>query len=107
MKARGLLIRPMCGCGNKAVSTGLDEKGRQNYRTRCRTCIRKAQALRKDFYKSCGKKWEGGKRFDTDHIDGNPSNNNPSNVQTLCRDCHSVKTTKEKHEKKMLKMQGI
>jgi 5-methylcytosine-specific restriction endonuclease McrA len=104
MKARGLLIRPVCGCGNKAVSAGLDKKGRQNYKTRCKTCIRRAQVLRKDYCEGCGKKWEGGKRFDTDHIDGNPSNNDPSNVQTLCRKCHSKKTTKEKHEK-MSKMQ--
>jgi len=29
-----------------------------------------------------------------DHIDGNKSNNNPSNLQTLCSECHSVKTYK-------------
>ena len=27
-----------------------------------------------------------------DHIDGNPSNNDPSNRQTLCANCHRYKT---------------
>ena len=96
MKAKGLVTRGFCGCGNKAISAGLDRKGRQLYRTRCQTCINKARALRKDYCEACGIKWiEGTTRFDTDHIDGNPSNNDPKNVQTLCRPCHSKKTSLE------------
>ncbi len=30
-----------------------------------------------------------------DHIDGDKSNNDPSNLQTLCMDCHEVKTLRE------------
>lgn len=97
MKARGSLVRGMCPCGNKAVSTGLNENGIQQFRTRCRTCIRKAQALRKDYCEKCLKQWTGGIRFDTDHIDGNPANNSPENVQTLCRPCHLIKS-KESQE---------
>lgn len=104
MKARGLLIRGQCGCGNKAISTGIDLKGRQTYKTRCRTCIRKAIALRKDYCECCGIKWESGKKFDTDHVDGNPSNNDPQNVQTLCRKCHTNKTRRDRYVKKMSRM---
>lgn len=96
MNARGSLVRGMCPCGNKAVSTGISPSGKQQFRTRCRTCIRKAQALRKDFCEKCFKKWTGGIKFDTDHIDGNPSNNDPSNVQTLCRPCHAEKSRENK-----------
>ena len=31
-------------------------------------------------------------QLDGDHIDGNPSNNDPSNIQTLCSCCHTYKT---------------
>jgi 5-methylcytosine-specific restriction endonuclease McrA len=34
--------------------------------------------------------WDG--MLDVDHIDGDPSNNNPKNLQTLCKNCHSYKT---------------
>lgn len=34
--------------------------------------------------------WEG--MLDVDHIDGNPNNNDPSNLQTLCKNCHAVKS---------------
>ena len=27
-----------------------------------------------------------------DHIDGNPHNNDPENLQTLCGNCHAIKT---------------
>ena len=36
-----------------------------------------------------------GTAIDVDHIDTNNLNNDPSNLQTLCRPCHIKKTTKE------------
>jgi len=37
--------------------------------------------------------------FDYDHIDGNPSNNDPSNCQALCKNCHQHKTERERNSK--------
>ena len=34
--------------------------------------------------------WEG--QLDVDHIDGNHNNNEESNLQTLCKNCHALKT---------------
>jgi 5-methylcytosine-specific restriction endonuclease McrA len=31
-------------------------------------------------------------QLDVDHIDGNHRNNNPENLQTLCANCHRLKT---------------
>lgn len=31
--------------------------------------------------------------FDMDHIDGNPSNNHPNNLQLICPNCHSQSAT--------------
>jgi hypothetical protein len=31
-------------------------------------------------------------QLDVDHIDGNNKNNEPSNLQTLCANCHRLKT---------------
>ena len=36
--------------------------------------------------------WDG--QLDTDHINGNPRDNRPENLQTLCKCCHSYKTWK-------------
>jgi len=56
-----------------------------------------------------GKPWKG--VLDTDHIDGNPHNRDPSNYQTLCKVCHAWKTNKEKDYKsagrKKLKQQQL
>ena len=35
-------------------------------------------------------------QLDVDHIDGNPENNDPANLQTLCKNCHSVKSLMNK-----------
>jgi 5-methylcytosine-specific restriction endonuclease McrA len=39
------------------------------------------------------------KQLDVDHIDGNPSNNKPENLQTLCKPCHIVKTRENREYK--------
>ena len=31
-------------------------------------------------------------QLDVDHIDNNHENNDPSNLQTLCKNCHALKT---------------
>ena len=31
-------------------------------------------------------------QLDTDHLDGNPFNNDPDNLHTLCKTCHAIKT---------------
>jgi 5-methylcytosine-specific restriction endonuclease McrA len=31
-------------------------------------------------------------QLDVDHIDGDPSNDNPDNLMTLCKCCHALKT---------------
>ena len=35
-------------------------------------------------------------QLDVDHIDGNHKNNNINNFQTLCRNCHAIKTRDNK-----------
>lgn len=35
-------------------------------------------------------------QLDVDHIDGNNNNNDISNLQTLCANCHRLKTIKNK-----------
>lgn len=35
-------------------------------------------------------------QLDADHIDGNPTNNDAKNIQTLCKCCHAIKTRDEK-----------
>ena len=34
-------------------------------------------------------------QLDADHVNGNPSDNRPENIQTLCKCCHPIKTKLE------------
>jgi len=38
--------------------------------------------------------------FDYDHIDGDRTNNDPSNCQVLCKNCHQHKTERERNSKR-------
>lgn len=42
---------------------------------------------------TCGSRPEDGIRLEVDHIDNNPSNNNPINLQVLCMFCNQGKRT--------------
>lgn len=46
----------------------------------------------KDSCKVCGFIPEHICQLDIDHIDGNRENNDPDNLQTLCANCHRLKT---------------
>ncbi len=47
---------------------------------------------RKDICEKCGFIPEHICQLDVDHIDGDNSNNDISNLQTLCANCHRLKT---------------
>jgi 5-methylcytosine-specific restriction endonuclease McrA len=47
---------------------------------------------KKDACELCNFKPVHSSQLDVDHIDGNRKNNDPSNLQTLCSNCHRLKT---------------
>lgn len=49
-------------------------------------------AYKKDSCEKCGFLAEHSCQLDVDHIDGNKKNNDPYNLQTLCANCHRLKT---------------
>ena len=55
------------------------------------------QAYRKDHCEKCGFIPEHICQLDVDHIDQNQKNNDPENLQTLCANCHRLKTWIERH----------
>lgn len=51
---------------------------------------------KKDYCERCGFVPEDSCQLDVDHIDQDHSNNDPSNLQTLCSNCHRLKTKQER-----------
>lgn len=47
---------------------------------------------KKDYCEKCGFSSKYEVQFDVDHIDGNHNNNEITNLQTLCSNCHRLKT---------------
>ena len=68
----------------KSITTGLSKnkhRGSNSYRKH-----------KKLFCESCGFVPQHPCQLDVDHIDGDHSNNNILNLQTLCANCHRLKT---------------
>ena len=68
----------------------------------CRTCDRIKYekpylSFRKDYCEFCGFIPVNMCQLDVDHIDGNHKNNNKNNLQTLCSNCHRLKTFLQLH----------
>lgn len=83
----------LCKCGNVQTSAGR-YKGRQVFHRYCWQCkSNKSRNYTKEkFCQMCGFESLIPQQLDIDHIDGNHTNEDPSNLQTLCANCHRYKT---------------
>lgn len=86
-------------CGEVRVKiSGTGKKGDTLYR--CYTAHHSKERLRQspwlmfreDTCSRCGFIPEHPSQLDVDHIDGDKRNNSPDNLQTLCANCHRLKT---------------
>lgn len=86
------LDRKICAtpqCNNLAT-----KKDAKRYDRFCNSCKKnKYQKLvTKECCRVCGFVAVHGSQLDIDHIDGDHSNNDVSNLQVLCANCHRLKT---------------
>ena len=74
----------------------LKQRGYFSCRTKSNVNRVKLAKYKKDYCEECGFVAVHRSQLDIDHIDGNHSNNSLSNLQTLCANCHRLKTQKNK-----------
>jgi hypothetical protein len=91
----GSKIRKICGCGNPTMQHGINANGEVTWKSTCSSCRYEARKHKKDNCEKCGISKEIAS-LEVDHIDGNRSNNDKKNLQTLCTKCHIEKTIKNK-----------
>lgn len=101
-------VRGSCilGCGRVQMRKGFNTKGELIFRALCARCHRERFNIQKPVA-THRRKYVGSKgpvceecgfipvhpcQLDVDHRDGNHDNNDPSNFQTLCANCHRLKT---------------
>lgn len=92
--------RPLCKCGNVKESNGRTKSGNTIYRSSCVSCRKFTRGIKAGNCSRCGFIPEDMVQLDVDHIDGDRSNNDPSNLQTLCSNCHRLKTKQHMNWKK-------
>lgn len=87
-KGKGL-FKPICrSCERKRYPQSKEAKRRKRLKERGKTY----KGFKRDECESCGFVPVHPCQLDVDHVDGNHSNNDPSNLQTLCANCHRLKT---------------
>lgn len=93
MAQTGNTNRRMCHCGKPCRTKGKNYKGTQIWDKMCAKCrVSDYRKHKKDHCEFCGFKAIVPAQLDVDHIDGDRTNNDISNLQTLCANCHRLKT---------------
>jgi len=106
--------RPTCvnvNCGRAVHIQGRSSTGRPRYRPVCAMCHKAESCARpgvigvkKEYCENvdgrlnfeCTATIVHWRQLDMDHIDGDHFNNVPENIQTLCKNCHSMKSYLER-----------
>jgi ribosomal protein L37E len=95
--------RPICRvCSNRYVAINYYNKttGITHWKNRCVRCVKDAyhpyRKQKDTICARCGFQQEHACQMDVDHIDGNHKNNDSANLQTLCANCHRLKTLDER-----------
>lgn len=89
-------MKPLC---NKCNSRPVVAMGKGKFRKICWLCKKpnNYSKHRKDKCDFCGFIPSHICQLDVDHIDGNHQNNSTDNLQTLCANCHRLKTYIQLH----------
>ena len=86
------IIKGLCACGAQCMSKGAIN-GRIYYDRSCWKCKKQGYTrLKGPVCELCGFVPVHKSQLDVDHIDGNHQNNEQDNLQTLCANCHRLKT---------------
>ena len=90
--------RPLCAvCGVYPT----DKSGAGKWHIKCQSCRKRPHTRhKKDACEVCGFVAEHRIQLDVDHRDGDRNNNDPSNLRTLCANCHRLETYAAKHHLK-------
>ena len=89
----GITVRGKCHCGKDVRSKGRANSGQQIWDKLCWTCRWGSyRKTKKNSCELCGFIAIVPAQLDVDHIDGDRTNNAESNLQTLCANCHRLKT---------------
>lgn len=109
--------RPFCkteGCINPCKTNGLTKEGVRKYQRKCSSCCKRSHRqfkpckiityklrssikkygdyTKEDHCQACGFIAEQSCQLDVDHINGDHTDNSVCNLQTLCSNCHRLKT---------------
>jgi len=83
-------------CGPTKVNLRDSRQDKAHNKYKCHAVYRRFRyplsVHRKDHCEHCNFQPKHISQLDVDHIDGNRNNNDPSNLQTLCANCHRLKT---------------